>query len=296
MNLARVGFDIHTPHDRTGYKSHVAQHLALALPDADAEPLRNLTIIANGPSAINAPLHGETLALNGAINLFFNSGRLPTYWAACDPQPIVADFLPADPPHGIIYLVASKCHPSVFQKLQGRDVRLWHIDDHPIPESLRSVACASSVTLVAMQLMHQAFGYREFDTYGWDACHEGMIHHASEPCLAENPSRNTIDLAVGAEQIEIPARPATRLERSMSWLAHRIQAIALWIASRKPIPQPTGDFQGGRWFKTSRTWAAEAQDACVQIHHADYKANVHGDGLIRAILEAKGLHVARRDA
>mgnify|MGYP001593383147 CR=1 FL=1 len=38
-------------------------------------------------------------------------------------------------------------------------------------------------------------------------------------------------------------------------------------------------------FKTSTTWAAESQDAVVQLHHADYEVVVHGDGMVRAVLE-----------
>lgn len=287
MTLANVGFDIFTPTDADTIAAHIAHACSLGLPEADAEPLKRLTVIANGPSAINAPLHGPTLALNGAIKLFLNSGRIPTYWAACDPQALVADFLPDEPPMETIYFVASKCHPSVFQKLQGRDVRLWHIDDRPIPKGLRTVMCASSVTLVAMQLMHQAFGYREFDAYGWDACYEGLMHHASEHPLDQLPD-GTITLGVGAHKITIPGRPSTFLERFLNQLAHRIQAVALWVASRMPIPQPTEDIEGGKPFKTTRTWAAEAQDACIQLHHSsDYHVNVHGDGLIGEMLRTQ---------
>lgn len=254
MNLPVVQFDIRTPCDDGEISGHIAHACSLGLPEADAQPLRTLTIIANGPSARDAPLDGDTLALNGALKLFMNTGRTPTYWAACDPQALVADFLPDNPPQGVIYLVASKCHPSVFEKLKGRDVRIWHINDHPIPDGLHKVHVASSVTLVVMPLMRRAFGYRAFDLHGWDACYEqiapGVIkHHASALSMTEYPE-GTLDLIVGATQTE-------------------------------------DGFEGGRTFKTSRTWAAEAQDAMVQLQYADYRVTIHGDGLIKAIRESR---------
>ena len=254
MNLPVVNFQIHTPCDDRTIADHIAHATSLGLPEADNAPLKTLTVVANGPSARDAPLDGDTLALNGALSLYLNTNRTPTYWAACDPQAMVADFLPKHPPRNITYLIASKCHPDVFARLKGCDVRLWHIDDHPIPDQRRAVQVASSVTLCIMPLMRRAFGYRAFEVYGWDACYEqtapGLIrHHASESPWDSYPT-DVLDIVVGATQTK-------------------------------------KGFKGGRTFKTSRTWAAEAQDAMIQLKYADYKVNIHGDGLIRAIKEMR---------
>lgn len=248
MSLAEVQFEILTPCDAETVQANIAHALSLDLPEADAEPLKRLTIIANGPSAREAPLHGPTLAVNGALSLFMNTGRLPTYWAACDPQELVADFLPARPPKAITYLVASKCHPKVFEKLRGCDVRLWHIDDQPLPEDTRAVPVASSVTLCITSLMRR-LGYRAFDFYGWDGCYEeiasGVIaHHGSDATLSRYPE-DTLTVFVGAT--------AT-----------------------------AEGFTGGRPFRTTRTWAAEAQDAMLQLQMGDYEVTIHGDGFIKA--------------
>jgi hypothetical protein len=253
--MPAVQFEIHTPASGETIHEHIHHALSLNLPEADGEPLKHLTIVASGPSRHLAPLTGDTLAVNGAIGHFLDQGQAPTYWAACDPQELVADFIPDDPPKTTIYLVASKCHPAVFEKLKGRDVRLWHINDYPPPKPLRSVRCASTITLVTQSLMRKAFNYRAFDIYGWDACYEetqsGIIHHAGQPTLTEYPE-DTLDLCVGAEQID-------------------------------------GEMSGGRWFRTSRSWAAEAQDAITLLSHADYQVTIHGDGLIKAI---RALHHA----
>lgn len=251
MSSAVVQFDVHTPLDDGRIAEHIAHSLSLGLPEADPGPNKRLTVIANGPSAQHAPLDGDTLALNGAIRLFHNSGRSPTYWAACDPQELVCDFLPDIPPKDTIYVLASKCHPKLFARLKDRDVRLWHVNDHPIPEGLNKVHVASSVTLVALPMMRRAFGYRHFDIYGWDACYEeiapGVIkHHASDLSMTDYPE-DTVTLTIGATQHE------------------------------------DGSFTGGRPFRTTRTWALEGQDAMIQLTYADYGFTIHGDGMIKAL-------------
>src|SRR5215469_5748983 len=106
-----VQFVHRTPVDMDGLIANVRWSSALGLPELrDFEYPREetLNIIANGPSARGAPLDGPTLAINGALKLFTDMGRAPTFWTACDPQPLVADFL-RNPPEETVYLVASKC-------------------------------------------------------------------------------------------------------------------------------------------------------------------------------------------
>ncbi len=251
MSLAAVEFVIQTPVVDDIILSNIAHSAALGLQMADRAPIAELMIVANGPSASLAPLHADvaTLAVNGSLKLFTDQGLAPTYWACCDPQEHVADFIPDNPPESTIYLVATKCHPRVFEKLKNRKVETWHINDYPSPFGHRSVRCASTVTLTIQTLMRYR-GYRKFDVYGWDACYavldSGEIqHHASDKPLPDYPE-GTLDLCVGAQEVD-------------------------------------GEMVGGRWFKTTRTWAAEAQDAVIQLHHADYETRVHGDGLIKAM-------------
>src|SRR4051812_23421948 len=128
MQALRIEARPITPDDQI--RRNMDYALSLGLPEADGGPLKHLTVVANGPSARHLPLwpEGDTLALNGALKLFRTKGASPTYWAGCDPQPMVADFLD-DPPDSTIYFVASKCDKAVFDALKGRDVRLWHIAD-----------------------------------------------------------------------------------------------------------------------------------------------------------------------
>ncbi len=175
---AVIEFDYILPVDVETCRQNVSVNCARKIPDAI--PRRKLTIVANGPSSRNLDIWkigGPILALNGAIKLFHDRGTWPTYWACCDPQELVADFLPERPPQETVYYVASKCHASVFQKLQNNIVRLWHVSDHK-SEGRWHIAPSSSVTITACWLMNR-LGFTDFEFWGWDGCFMDGKHHAS---------------------------------------------------------------------------------------------------------------------
>lgn len=249
-NTVITGFDAILPLDDTSCLAHIAHSNTLGL--QDALPRRcTLTVVANGPSALDvdmASIKTLTLAVNGSIKLFTDKGLAPTYWAACDPQELLADMLPDNPPRDTVYFVASKCHPAVFEKLRGRDVRLWHLMDYPAPGRLR-MALASSVTLSVTWLMYK-LGFTDFEYYGWDGCFMGGRHHASDDSVwgsGEAP----LNMGYGGAIID-------------------------------------GEYVGGRIFPTTVSWAAEAHSAVQFFQLAKYfdiGVEIHGDGMFRCARE-----------
>lgn len=227
---AIIEFDVRTPLAKSGLAKNVAWSMARGYPEVreGEDKPEVVNIIANGPSALDAPQDGLTLALNGALGLF---RRPPTWWAACDPQGLVAKFL-RDPPRGTSYLVASKCDRRVFDALRLRSVSLWHVDDcDAVPWG---VPCATSITLVAISLMRR-MGYRDFRVWGWDGCYlDGKDHAVPQDHKGDDVTINV----------------------------------------------------NGRPFQTTTTWAAEAQDAVNQLAGADYRVQIEGDGMIKAIVGA----------
>lgn len=184
--------------------AHNARHArSLCLPDYDDGRLGVLNIVANGPSARKADFAQigpglsrpaqPVLAVNGALKLLVDQDVAPHWWACCDPQALVADFIPDDPPESTTYLVAATCHPSVFRKLEGRDVRLWYVG--AAPDGHRHVKTASSVTLTVMSLMRHV-GWRRFRVWGWDCCFDESGAHHATPQGAPDPSTR-INLVIG---------------------------------------------------------------------------------------------------
>ena len=270
---APVAFDIVVPTTNQALNDNVRHALTLGLQEADDRNMP-LNIVANGPSARGLKFKGMTMALNGAHNLPAFKRKGPDMWAACDPQELVADFVKR-PKKRTTYLVASKCHPKVFERLKGRDVRLWHLSDVEFTQG-RIVPCATSVTLTAL-LLAQRLGARRIDVWGWDCCFaEDGTHHASTGDM--NPNAHTIDVRVGPE------------------LARRRRARRLARLRREPTPQrPKGlrhdrlaDRRGrtGKDFKTTPTWCLEAQEAVnilPLLRWAGVDVVIHGDGMVRAI-------------
>lgn len=149
----------------------------------EAIPRKYLTIIASGPSARDGhwDTRGDTMALNSALSLMLARDFPPTFWAACDPQELVVDFL-KETPLGITYFVASKCHPAVLERLRSRDTRLFHVGDSPGP--MVPVRYGSSITLTALHLA-RLLGYTDIDVYGWDCCIIDGSHHAQDGSWAK---------------------------------------------------------------------------------------------------------------
>lgn len=203
----RVEFALRLPATDAQLRANVEHALSLGLPEADERDMP-LNIVANGPSARGAAFDGPTMALNGAINLFA-PGSPPDLWCAQDPQALVADFLKR-PETGTTYLVASKCHPAVFERLQGFDVKLWHLSDVEMPR--RRVPCATSITLTALMLA-QRLGFRKIDVWGWDCCFASDgSHHAAEGQLGATPEPVEIELVTKAGNLAFTTTSTWGLE------------------------------------------------------------------------------------
>lgn len=178
-----LNFQVVNDFDDDLIKRHVRHSVGLGLPDVERDmggDWATLHIYANGPTATMYPIEYPCMALNGALDLFRREGLSPTYWAACDAGEIVETFIKA-PDEITTYLVASKCHPKVFERLAGSDVMLWHIDDAGA-EELRGrdlMPSAISVTISAMFLAHY-MGYKNIKIYGWDGCYVNGKDHAIE--------------------------------------------------------------------------------------------------------------------
>lgn len=169
------------PVSADGLRANVRHAVSLGLPsvEPDSEMPGVLHIYASGPSLKLADLQWPALALNGAIKEFTARSIAPTWWAACDPQAIVADFLRGSIRPWGGYLIASRCDPSVFTALRGQFVRLWHVADEGADEVADAILMpdAPSVTINVLYLA-ALMGWRCIVVHGWDGCYTDNISHA----------------------------------------------------------------------------------------------------------------------
>ena len=69
-------------------------------------------------------LVGHVMACNRAHDWLISQGIVPKWCLLMDPLEVIADMVSPHP--DVTYLVASRCHPAVFEKLEGYDVVVWH--------------------------------------------------------------------------------------------------------------------------------------------------------------------------
>ncbi len=115
------------------------------------------------------------VSVSGAHDFLIEHGITPHIHLECDPRPHKADNI-AKPIDGVTYLLGSVVHPSVFDKLEGADIRLWHVSapEHQIrmvdelgESPLHVISGGGSVGLRSIPVMY-AMGYRKFTIFGMD--------------------------------------------------------------------------------------------------------------------------------
>lgn len=144
---------------------------------------RTAVVVCYGPSlkhnveALKAEAaSGKTIvSVSGAHDFLIANGITPALHLECDPRPHKADNI-AYPVQGVTYLLGSCCHPALFDKLQGADVRLWHVSapEHQmrlVDELGEKADCVisggGSVGLRSIPVLY-AMGFRDFKIYAMD--------------------------------------------------------------------------------------------------------------------------------
>jgi SAM-dependent methyltransferase len=163
---------------------------------------RHAVLVGGGPSLAaslgeiseRAAHDQDIFALNGAAVYLVEQGITPDYVIIIDPRPDNVGFIRN--PCARSYLLASQCHPSVFDAIEGRDVMMFHLMVPDLVETLRPMGNGRIITpimgmltsgLVAMSVVMCA-GYRKLHLYGYDSSDaEGEAHaYAQEMNVAES--------------------------------------------------------------------------------------------------------------
>jgi hypothetical protein len=126
-------------------------------------------------------LVGDVLAVNSAIGYLLEKGIVPKFAVLWDGTEIVKNF--AIPHPDVTYLVASRCHPAVFERLKDCKVIVWHAaGDHDIvdvmlrPEVVAKMTpqpliCGGSAGVTRTIYLASVLGYQDIHIYGADSCY-----------------------------------------------------------------------------------------------------------------------------
>lgn len=163
---------------------------------------RPLSIIASGASLGKywpmIDLSTDIMALNNAYPFLMERGLEPNYFMMLDARPQNIDFL-RSPSKKTKHLLASQCHPSIFDALKEHDVTLYlttvsdilDLTKHIDKPKIQIAGTAGTVGIKAL-CMAYALGYTEVYLYGYDSSYHDGEHHALAQPLNDNA--NTIEV------------------------------------------------------------------------------------------------------
>lgn len=125
------------------------------------------------------------MSCSGGTQFLLRRGIVPTWHIEVDPRPHKVQLI-GDPHPDVHYLIASTCHPDVFEHLKkhGARVTLWHIFDST-EEGLRVLppgewALTGGCSVGVRMLTLAAFlGFRDLHVFGMDGCEGASGKHAA---------------------------------------------------------------------------------------------------------------------
>ena len=113
------------------------------------------------------------VAIKGAHDWLIDNGVIPDYALAIDPQEHRIAFYKPQP--SVHYMIASQCHPAMFDNLDGYQVTLWHPyvkKGQDRPKNCMLIGGGTTSGLRAISLFY-VLGYRQFELFGFDSCNDG---------------------------------------------------------------------------------------------------------------------------
>lgn len=122
------------------------------------------------------------ITCSGAHKFLLEKGIIPTWHVDLDPRPHKVQLL-GQPHKDVEYLIASTCHPNMFDKLEGYNVKLWHIYAtekeayRMLPPGEWAITGGGSVGLRAMSIA-RFFGFTNQHIFGMDGCEGKTGKHA----------------------------------------------------------------------------------------------------------------------
>lgn len=225
-----------------------------------------LAVASGGPSLHDTfeRLEGHVGAVNGSLGFLLDRGLVPHFCGVMDSHPRMADVVAAD--RRVIYIVASNCHPSLFDKLiaAGCRVHVWHATPDALGttegdklllakyEDPLRIGGGCTIGLRWLSLGY-VMGYRKFHLHGLDSSFKGRTTHAYD-------DRRTGDWVDGSS-IEINGRAT-----SLNFLA-QVTSFGRILDHVPPEPIEIDVFGDGLLQDCCRAWdrSEPAADAFARM-------------------------------
>ena len=149
------------------------------------------------------------VTVNGTYKYCVDNGLIPSAMIMLDSREFNNRFI--EPlSKDVKYLIASQCHPSVFDKLEGYNVWIWHCEgqddckemlDEQYGERYKDyfpVMGGATVTLRAIHVLRM-LGFHKMELYGFDSCIIGDHHAYDQP---ENDKDQVLNIRLSGREFK----------------------------------------------------------------------------------------------
>lgn len=147
---------------------------------------------------------GVIFALNATHDWLIERGIVPDFHVLLDARKDNAQFV-SKPHKDVTYLIASQCHPDVFEALDGYSVVMWTacFESHEREMEFgrkfpgKPIMMVGGGATVGMKAMYLAYlwGFRKIHMFGMDSSYRGEDNHAYKQTLNDKESRMPIHAA-----------------------------------------------------------------------------------------------------
>jgi hypothetical protein len=139
-----------------------------------------IQVAGSGPSLREVLPLGDIAACNNAWRTIADTGSIPKFIICADPRIENAEWFKGAPENAT-YLIASRCHPKVFDVLSGKRVLIWHVaSEEEASLGLRDLIDGGSTIITKALNLLSFMGFERFKLFGCESCYalDGS-HHAS---------------------------------------------------------------------------------------------------------------------
>lgn len=156
------------------------------------------------------------ITCSGAHKFLVERGIVPTWHVEVDPRAHKVQLI-GPPQKETEYLIASTCHPAVFDHLEGYDVKLWHVFDskedalRTLPRGEWALTGGSSVGLRALTIA-RFLGFTDLHVFGMDGSEGATGKHA-----APHPNQATGHSICEYDGVEYRTTPAMAECARQTW-------------------------------------------------------------------------------
>jgi hypothetical protein len=159
-----------------------------------------VSVCGFGPSLAETytKLKGDVWACNGAHDWLIEKGVIPKFGMYWDASEVIAKFVHPHP--AVTYLVASRCHRSVFEALEGHRVYVWHAAGDEYLDDLlceyrkaEPMLAGGSAAVTRGMTVATTLGYRNIHLFGADSSYTGDYTHLKKSIVEEHPIEVWVD-------------------------------------------------------------------------------------------------------